>query len=215
MEREMPQMGGQGMPFEPPAQLFSTTLYDRYQPQSLSFIVVPKSSLKNATDLDVNQVWNLLGPDVSPPKDISAHHLPLALASLLSPVLSPMQLPGDPFAWVDALHHSGSPVTIHPNHLGFAEYVSFAEVIPFAESPLEGKSLMSTAVESAIMAGVKAGVTVGGTAAAGIAATGGPTALIFLYGALGIVVCTTAAVTAAAIGVGIITYLGWGGQTAS
>jgi hypothetical protein len=67
---------------------------------------------------------------------------------------------------------------MHPNQLGFAEYVVYSDVIPFEESPLKGKSLMAIAG----LAGVQIGFIVAG---------GSP--MVLLTVPLGILLCTAAA----------------------
>jgi hypothetical protein len=175
------------MNLEPPLQFFATTLRDRYQPQqSLSFVFLPARSLKNNKVPAWNQISNLLEPFFLPPKEVSAAQLPLALASLL-PTTGPLP----PFAWLDL--PSGVPITIDPNQLGFAEYVAFAEVVPFEESPLKGKSPLAIAA----LAGAQIGLL-----------AGGPTPLLFITVPSGILLCTAAVVIGPHIGEWVNRLLG-------
>src|SRR5438128_28286 len=108
------------MALELPAQLYATTLYDRHQKQSLSFVFLPASSLHNGYVPPLDQLWYQLEPTATYRREITASYLPAALASLLSSDST------NPFAWVDQaptnVVPAGAPIWIHPNSLGFAEY---------------------------------------------------------------------------------------------
>lgn len=73
-------------------QGFSTTLYDRHQSQSLSFIFIPARSLTNAFVPDLNTVKDLVDPAANFFHSIAPSYLPAALAALLAQPGSP-----DPF----------------------------------------------------------------------------------------------------------------------
>jgi hypothetical protein len=163
----------------PPAQTFTTTLYDRHQPQSLSFLVIPARSIKNETVPGLEVVKDILEPDAKDFQTVPVSYLPAALASLLG------ETGPDPFAWAKPLPPLGAPIWIHPNSVGFAEYVAFAELIPFEESPLKAKSIMAIAAA----AGVKIGLI-----------AGGPTPLVLLTVPAGIILCTAGAAFGPALG---------------
>jgi hypothetical protein len=160
------------MELRPPAQCYWTTVFDRYQPQSLSFAFLPVRSLVSDDIPRLDVIATILEGQLLTPGEIHPWHLPTLLASILldgtqqDPSKLSMQLAYGGPAWVD------------PKRLGFAEYVSYSDVIPFEESPLKGKSLMSIAGS--------AGVTIGLIAAHG-------TPLVILTVPLGILLCTAAA----------------------
>jgi len=165
------------MDLEMPARYFATTLYDRYQQQSLSFVFLPARSLRNGVVPAWDQISRTFGPTS---KEIPATHLPLALASLLSPAGST-----PPFSWIDQLA-SGASISVDPNKLGFAEYVAFSEVIPFEESPLKGKAPLAIAAT----AGAHLGFIIG--------AAHPPLLLITVPS--GILLCTAAAIIGPSVG---------------
>ena len=165
------------MDFESPAQLFATTLYDRYQPRSLSFVFLPKRSLTNGIVPQLDQLSSILRPNFPPPKEIPPHKLALALAFLLS---------GATVYEVDRLV-DGGPISVDSNALGFAEYVVFSEVLPFEESPIKGKAPLAIAAS----AGAKVGM---------IAAGATHPALLLITVPVGILVCTAAAIIGPTLG---------------
>jgi hypothetical protein len=167
------------MDLQPPAQLFATTLYDRHQPQQLSFVFIPARSMANGLVPELNAVKDLIDPSAHFFRTIAPSYLPAALASLLSP-----PAPANPFSWADALPPAGS-VFIHPNSIGFAEYVAFSEVVPLEESPLRSKSLMAVAVAT----GTKIGLIAGGA-----------TPFVLLTVPVGIILCTAGVIFGPALG---------------
>jgi hypothetical protein len=120
--------------------------------QQLSFIFIPARSVSGNFLTDLNAIKDFIDPVANFFRTIAPTYLPAALASLIS---SPAPL--NPFFWVDMLPPEGS-IWIHPNSLGFAEYVAFSEVVPVEESPLRSKSLMAAAVAT----GAKIGLIAGG-----------------------------------------------------
>jgi hypothetical protein len=156
------------MNLEPPDQLFATTLYDRHQPQQLSFVFIPTRSMANR-----------FVPELSVLRTIAPSYLPAALASLLSP-----PVPSNPFSWADTPPPVGY-VFVDPNSIGFAEYVAFSEVVPFEESPLRSKSLMTLAVAT----GAKIGLIAGGA-----------TPFVLLTVPAGIILCTAGVIFGPALG---------------
>lgn len=172
----------------PPAQVFSTTLYDRHQPQSLSFVFVPARSMQGSVTPDLYSAMGLVDPNANSLHEIAPSYLPAALASLLSPSAQ-----GDPFSWAASLFPAGGSVWIHPNSLGFAEYVAFSEVIPIEESPLKSKSLVAIAAG----AGAKIGLIAGGA-----------TPLVLLTVPAGIILCTAGAVFGPALGLKFAKLIG-------
>jgi hypothetical protein len=168
------------MALQPPAQVFATTLYDREQPQSsLSFVFVPKDSIKAGVALDLHSVSALVAPNAIV-REIKPSYLPAALASMLKS--TPPH--GDPFSWAATGPVPGI-VSVDPNSLGFAEYVAFSEVIPIQASPLVSKSLLSAAVSI----GAKIGLIAGGL-----------TPLILLTVPAGIILCTAGVIFGAELG---------------
>jgi hypothetical protein len=164
----------------PPAQVFSTTLYDRHQPQQqLSFVFVPTRSMKDGNVPDLSVIQNLIDPNATvfyiPPT-----YLPAALSSMLAnPTAS------NPFSSVMHSTQTLGQVWVEPNSFGFAEYVAFSEVVPFEESPLRSKSLMAAAVAT----GAKIGL---------IAGAGTP--FVLLTVPAGIILCTAGVVFGPALG---------------
>jgi hypothetical protein len=168
------------MPFLSPAQVFSTTLYDRHQPQQqLSFVFVPTHSTKDGNVPDLNVIQNLIEPNASV-FSIPPTYLPAALASMLA---NP-QVP-NPFTSVISASQTLGHLWVEPNSFGFAEYIAYSEVVPFEESPLRSKSLMTLAVAT----GAKIGL---------IAGAGTP--LVLLTVPAGIVLCTAGVVFGPALG---------------
>lgn len=167
---------------EPPARVFTATLYDRYQPQSLSFVFVPASSLGGGQVPRLEDLWRKLGDDAPFRREISASLLPAALASLLETTPTP-------FAWVDQIPQGelpvGPPITVRPQSLGFAEYVAYSESVPFEQSPLGAKSLVAIAT-----LGANIGLLAGGIG----------TPLVFVTVPAGIILCTAAAVIGPELG---------------
>jgi hypothetical protein len=165
------------MDLKPPGQVFSTTLYDRYQPQSLSFVFVPARSMVSVPDL--NTVKNLIDPTAFFFQTIAPSYLPAALASLLSDPTGP-----NPFSWAQHLSSPGH-IWVEPNRLGFAEYVAYSESVPIEESPLKAKSVMAVAVTAGANIGLVAG---------------GGTPFVLLTVPAGIILCTAGVVFGQALG---------------
>jgi hypothetical protein len=161
------------MELKQPAQYYWTTLFDQYQPQSLSFAFVPLRSFTNNEIPRLDVIARVLDAQSLGSQQIQPWHIPALLACLL-PGYGPLQ---SPFELMTQLT-SGSPIMIHPYKLGFAQYIAHSDVIPFEESPLKGKSLMSIAGS--------AGVTIGLLAAGG-------TPMVIVTVPLGILLCTAAA----------------------
>ena len=107
------------MNLEPPDQLFATTLYDRHQPQQLSFVFIPTRSMANRFVPESSVLKDLIDPNANFLRTIAPSYLPAALASLLSP-----PVPSNPFSWADTPPPVGY-VFVDPNSIGFAEYVAF------------------------------------------------------------------------------------------
>jgi hypothetical protein len=161
------------MELERPAQYYWTTLFDQYQPQSLSFAFLPSRSLSDRNIPQFDVIANILEGQRLGPQQIQPWHLPVLLAYLLRR--------SDSLQAASEISYQltyGGPVSVDPQSLGFAEYAAYSDVIPFEESPLKGKSLMSIAAA--------AGVHVGMIAAGGHA-------LVVLTVPLGILLCTAAA----------------------
>jgi hypothetical protein len=69
------------MKLEPPDQLFATTLYDRHQPQQLSFVFIPTRSMANRFVPELGVVKDLIDPNANFLRTIAPSFLPAALAS--------------------------------------------------------------------------------------------------------------------------------------
>lgn len=165
------------MNLQPPAQVFSTTLYDRHQPQSISFVFIPARSLPAGVQLDFDAVRDLVEPGATFFQTIAPSYLPAALASLLDDPSAP-----NPFLWAVQPPES---LWIHPNSLGFAEYVAFSEAVPIEESTLKSKSLMAVAVTT----GAKIGLVAGGVFP-----------FVLMTVPAGIILCTSGAAFGPALG---------------
>ena len=161
------------MELKRPAQYYWTTLLDQYQPQSLSFAFVPTRSLSGNDIPPVDLSAHVLEGQLLSTQEIQPWYLPALLAFLLRNPNS-LQAVSE---LSDQLTYGG-PISVDPQSLGFAEYVAYTDVIPFEESPLKGKSLMSFAAA--------AGVHIGMIAAGGHA-------IVVLTVPLGILLCTAAA----------------------
>jgi hypothetical protein len=81
------------MDLQLPAQVFSTTLYDRHQPQSLSFVFIPTRSLADGISTDLNSVKDILDPAANFFHTITPSYLPAALASLLADPADSLRIP--------------------------------------------------------------------------------------------------------------------------
>src|SRR5436309_6863632 len=93
-----------------PAQVFSTTLYDRHQPQQkLSFVFIPERSMKDGKVPDLSAVQSLIEPNAAvfyiPPT-----YLPAALASMLAN-------PGAPNPFTSVIFSAQNPgqLWVEPN----------------------------------------------------------------------------------------------------
>ena len=181
------------MDLRQPAQYYWTTVFDRYQPQSLSFAFLPVRSLPTDDIPRLSDIAMALGGQL-PPEEIRPWHLPALLASILSVDGTQQNL-----SQLSAPFQYGQPAWIDPHRLGFAEYVAYSEVIPFEESPPKGKSLMSIAQSTGATIGL---IAVGaiGPGAFGPAITPGAHPLVIFTVPLGIVLCTAAAQLGPALG---------------
>lgn len=157
-----------------PAQIYSTVIFDRYQKQSVSFHFVPVRCFDTNLTPPLDVIARNLDAKLQNTPEIMPWFLPALLASLL---VDPNESPINPSYLLEQWAAGGSLV-IAPHKLGFAEYVTFADAIPFEESAPKGKSLMAIAT----MAGFEIGLVLGQF---------GP--LIIVTVPLGIVLCTAAA----------------------
>jgi hypothetical protein len=166
------------MDSQPPAQVYSTTLYDRYQQQQLSFVVIPKRSMPNQYIPNISEVKSTVAPGANYFYEIPPSYLPAALASLLTPSEP------DPFSWA-ATQPQPDKIWIHPNSIGFAEHVAFSEFIPIEESPLRSTALITAAAAT----GAKIGLIAGGV-----------TPFVLLTVPAGIILCTAGVIFGQALG---------------
>jgi hypothetical protein len=134
----------------PPTQIFSTTLYDRYQPKQVSFIFIPKHSLKDQNIPELDAIQKVIEPYANV-SYIPPTVLPAALSSMIAN-------PREPNPFREIVPRVPGQLSVDPNSYGFAEFVAYSEVVPFEESPLRAKSLMAVAVA----AGSKIGSIAGG-----------------------------------------------------
>jgi hypothetical protein len=168
------------MDLQPPAQVFSTTLYDRHQPKQLSFVFIPARSLTNGFVPELGAVKDIVDPNANFFHSIAPSYLPAALASLLAEPAAP-----NPFSWVMPLPLTPGQIWVEPNSVGFAEYVAFSESLPIEESPLRSKSLMAVTVAT----GAKIGLIAGGA-----------TPFVLLTVPAGIILCMAGVVFGPALG---------------
>jgi len=172
-----------------PGQYYWTSIADRFSRNALSFAVVPARSFANGQVPPVD--WLASHLELVPLSgfgQIEAWHLPAILAAIQQEVVPSLGL-GEFIAGLRA----GTPLQIDPHRLGFAQYVAHAELIPFEESPLEGKSLMAIAGS--------AGVTIGLMAGAG-------TPIVLITVPFGILLCTAAAVLGPKLGDKLASLIG-------
>ena len=73
------------MNLEPPDQLFATTLYDRHQPQQLSFVFIPTRSLANRFVPELSVIKDLIDPNANFLRTIAPSYLPAASFAAIAP----------------------------------------------------------------------------------------------------------------------------------
>src|SRR5690242_17855027 len=100
------------MKLREPAQSYSTTIFDRYQPQSISFHFIPARSFTNSEVPEFDIITNILEATPTGAPEIAPWHLPVLLSFLLSEG-SPL-----PVHLLPSLAH-GAPTLIEPDKLGF------------------------------------------------------------------------------------------------
>jgi hypothetical protein len=164
----------------PVSQIYETELWWREAQTGVRLVVVPARSLETATIL--NNPWDVLAElqleQLSDP--ISASTLPLAVASVLKEADNP---PAAAQHFNLARAHLEAFATDHSGLLEFAEYVSYADVVPFESSPLSPDSL-GKILTAGSGAGIGAGVA--------LMVAGGPTPLLFVTVPAGMIVCGAA-----------------------
>jgi hypothetical protein len=168
-----------------PGQYYWTTIADRFSDRTLSFAVVPARSF-NSGQIPA-QVEQQLGFTSLTGPELEAWHLPTILAELLKAGVLPQAL-----SVTIANLRSGTQILVDPFSLGFAQYVAHSDLIPFEQSPLKGKSLMSIALGGGIKIGLLAGA-------------GSP--IVLLTVPLGIIVCTAAAAVGPALGEKLVSLI--------
>jgi hypothetical protein len=161
------------MELSQPGQIYSTVLFDRYQPQSLSLYCAPARCFPNDVVPQLSDITTALEPGSPPARQIDPWHLPALLTYLLP---DGDVFPSAPTLLIDQWIQ-GTPLAIDPYKLGFAQYVAYVAPIPVEESPLKGKSLMAIAAAAGVQIGLIAGQY-------------GP--LVIITVPLGIVLCTAA-----------------------
>jgi hypothetical protein len=161
-------------------QIYETELWWKEAPAGVRLVVVPARSLESATILDnpLEALSELQLEQLSDP--ITASMLPLAVASIL-------KVADDPSAAVEhfnlARDYLQAFAVDHSELLAFAEYVSYADIVPFESSPLSPDSL-GKILTAGSGAGIGAGVA--------IMVAGGPTPLLFVTVPAGMIVCGAA-----------------------
>ncbi len=164
----------------PVSQIYETEVWWRQAQTGVRMVVVPARSLESATIL--SNPWDALSElqleQVSDP--ISASTLPLAVASVLKEADNPSAA-AEHFNLARA--HLEAFTADHAGLLEFAEYVSYADVVPFESSPLSPDSL-GKILTAGSGAGIGAGVA--------IMVAGGPTPLLFITVPAGMIVCGAA-----------------------
>jgi hypothetical protein len=160
-------------------QIYETELENPETGHAVRFLTIPGRSLADRAIL--NEPERLMGElDLRPlGEPLRASEVPYAVASIL--------LREDA---EQALEHfylvrSRLPdfIADHPQVLEFSEYVSFARIVPFEQSPLAGEAL-GDLLASGSGVGIGAGI--------GIMVAGGPTPLLFLTVPAGIIICGSA-----------------------
>jgi hypothetical protein len=161
-------------------QLYETEIRDPDNEIGVRFATVPARSLAEPDACaDPYRAMELLELEqLSSP--LSSSLLPYAIASIL-------QRENDPSGAVEhlglALTHREQFTQDHPELLAFAEYVTYANIIPVEHSPLGADSLGSI-----LASGSGAGIG----AAVGVMVAGGPTPLLFVTVPLGMILCGSA-----------------------
>jgi hypothetical protein len=182
-----------------PAQTYETTIYDRDSGRAFSFISVPSRSLgEDAGDVPpADLVARRLGLDSDPPRpsrrwppirSVSPWALPFAIDVALGRDEEDFYRWG-PFLLEEHLFGPrGRAERAGPS--AFAQYLAYAQVVPFENSPLTPKSLSDLAA---------AGGGLGG--ALGAYVTGDP--LLLLAIPTGIIVCGAARGVSQALEIGL------------
>jgi hypothetical protein len=161
-------------------QLYETEIRERSNEIGVRFATVPARSLAEPVACaDPQRAMQLLEfePLSSP---LSSSVLPYAIASIL-------QRDNDPGGAGEllglALTYREEFTQDHPELLAFAEYVTYANVIPVEHSALGADSLGSI-----LASGSGAGIG----AAVGVMVAGGPTPLLLVTVPLGVILCGSA-----------------------
>lgn len=160
-------------------QIYETELEHPETSHAVRFLTVPARSVADPAILSEPEALMAeleLRPLGVP---LSASEVPYAVASIL--------LREDAEQALEHFHlvrdHLPAFMGDHPQVLEFSEYVSFAKVVPFEQSPLAGEALASL-LASGSGVGIGAGI--------GIMVAGGPTPLLFLTVPAGIIICGSA-----------------------
>jgi hypothetical protein len=148
-------------------QVYETTILDTSGQFGFACMVIPShaTSVRLGEDRESSQglVAELLGLSVDSPSPPS-----LDLATMLAILIAREQ--GD---------------ETYENYIRFSEYVSYARVIPFEQSPLGAESLAAIAANAVKGGTVTIGTTIGFMAA-------GPTPLLLITVPAGIILCGAA-----------------------
>jgi hypothetical protein len=160
-------------------QFYATEIWDPDTGLGVAFTTIPARSFANPEvlevpehaleDLDALEMW---------PLHITDTDLPLVIAAMLTPGTTPGAR-----SWRSIGERPNASRNLDARVLEFSEYVAYAEVVPFENSPLAPDSLAKL-----IASGGGAGVG----AFIGILAAGGPTPLLFITVPAGMIICGSA-----------------------
>jgi hypothetical protein len=160
-------------------QIYETELEHPEVDHAVRFLTIPAKSVADREVL--NEPERLLEELELRPigEPLRASDTPYAIASILlredaEQALEHFYLVRD---------HLPAFMTDHPQVLEFAEYASFASIVPFEQSPLAGEALANL-LASGSGAGIGAGI--------GVMVAGGPTPLLFITVPAGIIICGSA-----------------------
>jgi hypothetical protein len=161
------------------ARLYESEVQDRATGVGIRFVTLPVESLADPDLLDnPAEAMEVLGlKAISDP--VRASHIPYAVASILlrdnaTAAAEHLEL---------VLEHERAFANDHADVLAFAEYVTYANVVPVERSPLSGDSLGNLLASGS---GASAGLGLG------IMVAGGPTPLLFVTVPVGIILVMSA-----------------------
>lgn len=175
-----------------PTQFYETAIYNREATQAFRFVTVPTRALQEREAPDVMELAQALGLRLDGPRGpgpgriepVEGWSLPFLVDAALG------RFPGFPYEF-EFYFDPQEPMRPRRGPSQFAQYVTYAPVIPFESSPLSGKSLAELATTG--------GGSVG--AAIGFAQTGD--LIVLLIVPAGIIVCGAARGVGEALRIGL------------